>query len=392
MKERAIRTTIYLSVIAGTALTVAALRESTVLYGRPECVAHFVLYAILLVLALETDLRHGGEAGGLSMMVLLGALAVMLSYYGCGLFTAGNLAHAPVAVMFLIVCAGALLLGRTELMRGCLLAAFLVCLYSTTESPAEKYLETYRSRVLFVSEILLIAAAYVYTYKVRRFTTEGWPLRRRVLSFLYQEEHETSPAMLKTRCTVQIAFVASAMIALLCAKFLYDTEVPLYYLTFFCITVAAAVWQAGYCSFRYESHLIVISMLAKAITDLCWSLGPAEHDYSGIYVLTDIVLFALAAGGCRKLFGIIAAAETAMIAIAVCEYFCDPVVFLFPKGQLLMISRVLLIAGTAMYAIGPWSDQIHMSGPGALGEKVLSEKEVTGNEVQRSIDAGNRQC
>ena len=383
VRERAIRTTMYLLIIAGTAFTAAAFRESTRLYGRPECAAHFVLWAVILVLALETDIRHRGEAGELSMMIMLGGLAVMLSYYGCALFAAGNLAQAPAAFLFIIMCAGALLLGRTELMRGCLLAALLVCIYSTTEFPAEKYLETYRSHMLFAGEILMIVAAFVYTYKVRRFTTADRPLSRRILGLLYPEEQEIPSPVLKIRCAIQASVIASAIIVLLLARLLFDTEIPWHYLILFCVTVAAAMWQSGYSSFRYESRLIAISMLAKTITDLIWGLGPAEHDYSGIYVLAEMLLFALAAGGCRKLFGIVAASEVVLIIIAVCEYFCDPVVFQYPEGQFIMISRALLITGTAMYAVWPWDDQIYISGQEEydFGESSLLEEEAMGNEA-----------
>lgn len=382
MKERSISIAVYLAVIAGIAFTGAALRESTFLCGRPECVAHFVLWAIMLVMALVTDVRQGGEAGELSMMVMLGVIAVMLSYYGSGLFVAGNLAQTPAAVLFVILCAGALVIGRSELMRGCLLTAFLICLYSMTEFPAEKYLETTRSRMLFGSELLMIAAAFVYTYRVSRFTTADSPAGRRIHSLLYPEEQEISHAALKNRCVVQIAVIASAMIVLLCAKFLYDTEAPWYYLIFFCITASAAAWHSGYRGFRYENHLIAISMLAKAVTDLSWGLGPAEHDYSGLYVLADILLFAFAAGGCRKLFEVATAAEVVLIIIAISEYYCDPVVFQFPEGQFIMLSRALLIIGTAMYAIGPWSGQALASSPeDAPAERLSSEEEVLTNEI-----------
>ena len=349
------RLSIYVVALTGIAVIILALARTDFKYDREESVVHIAIWLGLVSLVLHADIRNEGKASELSMLVWLGILVIVLSEPASGIFSAGILAHAPAAILFILSGAIAMLIGKTELLRGCLAAAFMICLYSMGEFPAYRDIDTDMEQMAFVSEMLMMIAAWLHSFRISGSRFADSVPASAVLKVLYPEERKVIEKSLKQRNIVQLAAITGACMILECAEFIYESEVPWLYLILFLTGSAAAAWQSSSCGYRYDNMLLAFAVVCKIIADLSWDLAPAERNYAGLYVLMETVMLAAALGNCRKLFGIAAVSEMVLIIAAITEYYCDPTVFIFIEGQLILISKGMLTAGLVLFAAGPWS-------------------------------------
>lgn len=364
---------VYMITAAGIIAVICALQFTDFTIGKPESVIHILMLTAMAGLSAYSDLGNHGKAGELSMLAILAALSITSAHVSQDIFAVSNLAHAPAVCMFILIAAIALMIGEVALLRASLIMGMLICIYSSNEFPGYEYLGHKFRYLMFLSEMFMFAGAVAYSFRLdkEKAMMPQLPVSKQAHKMLYPQEKDCLTVTYGKRCCIQAACITTACAMLAIADYLYEIEVPWFYLIALCLFMIVTIWQSSYSGFRYDNLMIAAAMLLKLIAELDWELAPAEYDYATLITMMDAFCAVAAAGRSRRLFWCGVIAETGLRLAAAVEYYLDPAVFLFRGGQIVIISKLLITIAAALYAYSCWSN--HDDGEEECGNETIRQ-------------------